>query len=446
MAFMYDYLTESELEIEKELRRNEVESLRLVNAMEAVVMRHELDIHQIEAKAVFENYSEDTLAAEYEREYNVYTEGVKEAWEKFKQWLKNIINAILGRNKENNNAEILQSADEVDLDYDPNAFVKFIDSVVSATKQFFTFKKVGTDGNSEVDKAKVTIAGIGTVVGVGGIITAFTKFKDTKSKIKTKVKDLPKISDMVSGALTRLKNVVSGSASDNADGGIKSKVISIVSEIVNFGKSFVDKIGNLIKKFTKGGKTTAEEESGEDGSKTGDENGSNSGTNEEPPASQEDKPEKSDSNEQKPEDPATKPNVNKKDIKAVKVEMIEYSKSHGYAGLSDGTIEKIKAKKNFGISSNEMANVYNAAKKNGDVNADQLSKWKDVTSGMNGLTTKFEFVGDDIIVSDISIFESMGLGDIDHMADDDCDIDEMLESTDTGLLDEINDIFDEFFS
>lgn len=445
MAFMYDYLTESELEIEKELRRNEVESLRLVNAMEAVVMRHELDIHQIEAKAVFENYSEDTLAAEYEREYNVYTEGVKEVWEKFKQWLKNIINAILGRNKENNNAEVLQSAEEVELDHDPNAFVKLVNSVIDAIKQFFTFKKVNAEGESELDKKKFVIAGAGTVVGAGAVLAATNNFVNNKTKSKVKVKHLQKFSDAITNALARLRNVFNSSASDNADGKIKSEVMKIISTIVDFGESFVAKIGTIIKKFTKGGKDTPEE-SGENTPETGNENGSKDGVNEEPPASQEDKPEKSDSNEKKPEESPTKANVNKKDIKAVKVEMIEYSKSHGYAGLSDGTIEKIKAKKKFGISSNEMANIYNAAKKNGDVDADQLSKWKDVTSGMDGLTTKFEFVGDDIIVSDSSIFESMGLGDIDHMVDDDCDIDEMFESTDTGLLDEINGIFDEFFS
>ena len=61
MAFMYDYLTEAELEIEKESRLIDMEGLRLINAMEAVNMRHELDVKAVETKAIFENWTDSEL-------------------------------------------------------------------------------------------------------------------------------------------------------------------------------------------------------------------------------------------------------------------------------------------------------------------------------------------------------------------------------------------------
>ena len=452
MAFMYDYLTESELEIEKELRRNEVESLRLINAMEAVVMRHELDLSQIEAKAVFENYTEDILASEYEREYNIYTEGVKEAWEKFKQWFKGIINAILGRNKQNNSAELLQSSEEVELDHDPNAFINLINSVTDAIKKFFTFKKVNADGESEVDKVKVIISGVGAVTGVTAVGAAVKNFIEDGKKTKVKVNHLQQFSDKITSALNRLKGVIWGGSSDKADGSVKSEVMTMSSNLANFGESFVEKIGTIIDKFKKGGKSAPEP--GENTPENGDGNGSNGGANEEPPASQEGTPEKNPGSKEPASEGGnnganpSNGNGNKKMYSyggaQVPSAIVSYAFSHGKVGINDAN--KNRNKKKISLSSTEMAAVYNAAKQNGDLNEKDLEKWKEFINNNGDKAITVEFTDDGYITMGDPIFENMGLGDIDRILGDDYDIDEMFESTDMGLLDDINGIFDEFFS
>ena len=61
MAFMYDYLTESELESERECKLIEVECIRLENALDVLVMKHKTDVAQIETSAMCEGYTEDQL-------------------------------------------------------------------------------------------------------------------------------------------------------------------------------------------------------------------------------------------------------------------------------------------------------------------------------------------------------------------------------------------------
>ena len=432
MAYMFDYLTESELEIEKEFRKNEADGLRLINAMESVILKHDLDLSQIEANAVFESYSDDILSSEYEREYNVYTEGVKEVWEKFKQWVKGIIDSILGRKNSVPDEELLNSAAEVELECNPNKLKELLQHCLGAIKNILTLKKTNENGEKEFNTKKFMILG-STVVGVGGIATAIANFNKIKEKVKVKVKDLPRFRDVLTDLSKKIENILNNNVGD--DGEKNSALIKIITPLLNLSNKIITSIKNFIDKHGKG-----KEEDLTDDKQPENEGSPEKGDEKEPSG------DKQPGNEGSPE---KKPSGGTKKVYSyggakVPAAIVSYSLSHGKVGLSDNN--KNKSKKKMTLSSTEMAAVYNAAKQNGDLNEKDLEKWKAFINNNGDKAITVEFTDDGYITMGDPIFENMGLGDIDHILGDDYGIDEMFESTDMGLLDEINGIFDEFFS
>ena len=447
---MYDYLTESELEIEKDFRRNEVESLRLTNAMEAVVMRHELTINQIEAKAVFENYAEDRLVNEYTNEYYIYTEGVKDVWEKFKKLIKDIINAILGRKVDKD--EALKSADVVEVPCEPNKLIQLVKDTTSAITNVLSLKKTNENGESEFDTKKFTIMG-SSVIGVAGVVAAITNFKGVKTKVQVKL--LPSIYDKLKSASQKLENVINNNVPK--DGKIASAVQTAVTKLMNLVKKFLDIIANIINKLSKHENTQrevvqngnskpatpseSEKKDSESATPAGDKNG-----NSEPATTSED--EKTSRPEQDTGDKNdTTPTGRKRwDRKNPLSGMVKYSRAHNFVGMSPENAKTAKQKRNnkVTLTYKEFAAIYNAAKSNGDVSDEELRTWKDQINGKGKHdNVTVEFTEDDIVFVD-SIYEKYNFDDIDHILDDDAD--SMFEATDNSIIDDINNIFDTFFN
>lgn len=415
MAYMFDYLTESELEIEKEFRKNEADGLRLINAMESVILKHDLDLSQIEANAVFESYSDDILSSEYEREYNVYTEGVKEVWEKFKQWVKNIINSILGRKSSVPDEELLKSADEVELDCNPNKLKELLQNCLNAIKNILTLKKTNENGEKEFNTKKFMILG-STVVGAVGITGAIANFNKIKEKVKVKVKDLPRFRDVLTDLSKKIENILNNNVGD--DGEKNNALMKIITPLLNLSNKIITSIKNLIDKHGKG-KGEAPVDDKQPGNEGSPENG----------------------DEKKPSGGNKK--VYSYGGAKVPAAIVSYSLSHGKVGLNDNN--KNRSKKKMSLSSREMSAVYNAAKQNGDLNSADLEKWKEYINGNGDKNVTVEFTDDGHIVVGDPIFESMGLDEIDQIMGCDDDMEDMFEATDMDLLDEINNIFDEAF-
>lgn len=476
MAFMYDYLTEAELEIEKESRLIDMEGLRLVNAMEAVNMRHELDVKAVETKAIFENWTDSELMSGYSRELAIYTEGVKDLWEKFKTFIHNIINKILGRKVDESAA--LQSSDEVTLDHDPSKIGQIISDCGTLIKNALSLKKTDEDGNSILNVKKIIIGGS----SVAGIIGA-TKYLESEKKknhgFKTAIKNIPgyikdlmsklnifeKDLDSIKADGTAATNTNSGNDksgdNNNSHGKIMSKIISLGTTLTNLAQTVIDKMKSIeenVKNKFKGNKDSQDNSDGE-GSAAGTEN---NGTSD----SSDDNSESDTGNEPKSETPKEEPKKDEKPAdnnggktasstpnkyKASLYGLVQYSLDHDGTGLNGNNAALAKGKKGrndrnrkeIKLNSKELENIYNTAKKNGDVDSAVLDKWR---TEIRSKGVMVEFVNDDIIVTELandSIFESM---DFENIFDDGLDLDDMFEATDTSAIDDISDILDEFFS
>ena len=479
MAFMYDYLTEAELEIEKESRLIDMEGLRLVNAMEAVNMRHELDVKAVETKAIFENWTDSELMSGYSRELAIYTEGVKDLWEKFKTFIHNIINKILGRKVDESAA--LQSSDEVTLDHDPSKIGQIIDDCGKAIKSALSLKKTDENGNSVLNVQKIMIGG-SSVAGIGGAIAYLASEKKKGHGFKTAIKNIPgyiknlisklnifkKDMDSIKADETTATSTNSGndksdksSDNNNSHGKIMSKIISLGTTVANLAQAAINQMKSIVenvKSKFKGNKDSQDNSNGE-GSAAGTEN---NGTSD----SSDDNSESDTGNEPKSETPKEEPKKGEKPAdnnggktasstpnkyKASLYGLVQYSLDHDGTGLNGNNAALAKGKKGrndrnrkeIKLNSKELENIYNTAKKNGDVDSAVLDKWR---TEIRSKGVMVEFVNDDIIVTELandSIFESM---DFENIFDDGLDLDDMFEATDTSAIDDISDILDEFFS
>lgn len=233
MAFLYDYMTESELELAKEEKEFEMESTRIMNAMTAIEMKHELDIKQIESRAMFESYTDDQLTEAYEREYLLYTEATDSVWAKFKAFIKNIVNKILGRKSGNVPADLANT--EVTLDDNPGKVREIINKVAGIFKT--------TEGDLSI--LKVTIAGVGSAIGVKFLKDKLTERKAEKTKIKA-----GDLSTEISETEKSVKNLQESIPDDPKDGSFKSTLISLGNYVVSLGQKLINKMKDIITKIT----------------------------------------------------------------------------------------------------------------------------------------------------------------------------------------------------
>ena len=422
MAFMYDYLTESELESERECKLIEVECIRLENALDALVMKHKTDVAQIETSAICEGYTEDQLVMEYTQEAEAYMEGVKEWWEKFKEFFRKMVNKLLGRRVEETPA-VTQSEKEVEVE-DPEVAVSFINKVGNTVKQLVTLKKVDENGEPKYDFGKIaTLASIG-VATTGTVVTAITGwYKPVVKKIK--VSALPALSKKLKDAIKNCQSTIDKLPEpDNEIGKVAVKAgrsaLSIAQKVLNKIAAIVDSIAN----------------SGNSGDDSNDE-----------PKDKGSNPKNSQSEQESDGNTQTTTNDNNssdtpysQDIKG----LIKYSVNHNYVGMSAEHADSYKKGEKTSLSADELANIYNAAKKNNDVNSKIIDKWK-LKVKNQGPSVKLEFVNGELIVvgdGNDSIYESIGFNDIDRILNSGMEMESMLESADQSAIDDIIDILD----
>ena len=435
---MYDYLTESELESERECKLIEVECIRLENALDALVMKHKTDVAQIETSAICEGYTEDQLVMEYTQEAEAYMEGVKEWWEKFKEFFRNMVNKLLGRHVEETPA-VTQSEKEVEVE-DPEVAVSFINKVGNTVKQLVTLKKVDENGEPKYDFGKIaTLASIG-VATTGAVVTAITGwYKPVVKKIK--VSALPALSKKLKDAIKNCQSTIDKLPEpDNEIGKVAVKAgrsaLSIAQKVLNKIAAIVDSIAN-----SGNSGDDSNDESKDKGSKKG---GWRLGRNND---KKESDPKNSQSEQGSDGNTQTTTNDNKssdtlysQDIKG----LIKYSVNHNYVGMSAEHADSYKKGEKTSLSADELANIYNAAKKNNDVNSKIIDKWK-LKVKNQGPSVKLEFVNGELIVvgdGNDSIYESIGFNDIDRILNSGMEMESMLESADQSAIDDIIDILD----
>lgn len=247
MAFLYEYMTDDELQFAREQAVFENESRHLDNEMAILCMEHELRLHDIDTSAILENYTEDDLTALYKKEMVVFTEGVKEWWEKFKDWFKGVIDALLGKHK-TEPPKPEEADEEVDLSVDLKKANTIADKFLAALKKPFNFKK--DDGSLDYGKicGEAAITGFGALLTGGGIL-----FRKNKMKKKEAEKEK---NDLLNKGKEAQNIVDSARFSDNEEG---QKEATLAKEIATNFNRFIDFVLGKAKKVGKAVKDKAEE-------------------------------------------------------------------------------------------------------------------------------------------------------------------------------------------
>ena len=152
MTFLYEYMNSDELAIAKESAQIDSEALKLEHAFNIAEMRHEIRMSDIEVNSFVNECTESDLTAMYAREMDIYMEETQSIWQKFKNFIKGIINKILGRSKDIKNLELENPDDSIDLPFSPAAAKKFLADARNAIKQFL----VPTNSEGVVDTSEQT--------------------------------------------------------------------------------------------------------------------------------------------------------------------------------------------------------------------------------------------------------------------------------------------------
>lgn len=260
MSFIYEYMNEAELSAETEYLKSHNEFMKIQHKFECVEAEHRIRMADIESRILFENYTEDDLTAAYTAEYTLFTEGVKELWEKFKAWIKGIVNAIFKRKPEKDVIDAAtKSADEVELPYDPKGICALGHKVADTIKRIATFKKTDDKGNTSFDTAKALAFLGGTVVVSGGIAAGIKAVKKpTKRKASEIAEDLQEAEKAVKDISDAINSCTAAddAGSTNKGGENGNSVLNFIREIsgqvINALNSFTafikEKLSSLFKK------------------------------------------------------------------------------------------------------------------------------------------------------------------------------------------------------
>ena len=174
MNFLYEYMSEDELQLAQEEAMNENAMVHLNAELDRLIMEHEVRMNDIEMQILVENGTADDLQALYEREYTIITEGVSEWWEKFKAKIKQIWNAIIGKVDTVKGAVTGDSKNDViEVKGDVKGIKKFLSKVGSIIKNIGNFKTPDGDLNGKKIAATIGIA-IGGGIGIAAIVKHLT--------------------------------------------------------------------------------------------------------------------------------------------------------------------------------------------------------------------------------------------------------------------------------
>lgn len=387
MSFLYEYMNEDELAFAREQAQFENESLHLENAFSILCMEHNVRLNDIETQVLLENYSDDNLTEMYTKEMAIFMEGVQDWWKKFKEWVKGIWNAILGK-VQKVDGDVRKAAtdvdEEIELPVDPSRLKKITTAVSTNLKKITTFKN--PDGSYDTGKI---IGAVCAAVGAGAGIAGITTY--AKNNTKVKAKEAVKILDDFKNDSKELTDTALGidetSVAAPAIQSLVAKVTSLISEGIN---AITTKLPKLLSK----GKSDIGKIAGDTVKAIG----------------------------------TAKDAFSKKDKQAVKSEMIRIAKNWGI-------LDKTKGNK---IDVNDMQAIYNKVvekMKSGstkNITDDMVGKWRDIIKWMKD-NNIFEFTLDDI---EGSYYAEFGMDSMEDISTD-FDVEAFLESHDDSAYEEL---------
>lgn len=284
MAFLYEYMSPDELAYAKEEAQFNNDSMKLDHALECIRMEHAIRISNIDTESLIQEYTQDDLENMYVKEMAIYMEGVKEWWEKFKNWVKSIVNKILGK-KSNETPE--NPEEEVTVPYSPKKLDEVLNKVKGMISNITNIQK--DDGSLDTEKV---VTGLGLVAGAGGIAAGL---KAIYKPVKMKIKDLIAGLNSNGKNLTDVSNSLNNAPSGGEDAEKKCKGIKdLVTPILSTVNGWISNAWAIVtgaKKKNSGEQGSSDSADNSGSSKSENQDTSTSDTKEEPPANDEKKPE-----------------------------------------------------------------------------------------------------------------------------------------------------------
>ena len=257
METIFGYMTESDREdfmFEKNYEMIE-------RGFAIVEMEHETRMSDIELSAMINNYTEAVLTDALTNEIALYQESVKEMWEKFKAWIKGIIDSILGRNKidtEAINEELKQNPDKSKVKVVIAGSVKtasaFIHNVAQNVGKFFTKDSNGKRTINVPHVVGVVLAGIGSIgvakaaiTGAPDLMNAIKKSAD-EGQTELTAQDALEIANGVREDIGTIDNELKGMDMSEEETESAGFLRSILTSTVNFAKEWSGKITGAVRK------------------------------------------------------------------------------------------------------------------------------------------------------------------------------------------------------
>ena len=255
MSFMYEYMSEDELEFAIECAVLEKENAELDMEYEILAMEHSVRLSDIEVQALVENYTADDLENMYSYEMTLYTESVKDWWEKFKAAIKKFFDTLLGKSKE---IEVPkeEAKDVLEIPVDTKESKNIIKKIKSSIKKLLNCRN--EDGS--INKAKVAVEiGLGALAS-GGAVFEVSKIlkkvnvprKMTKEEASNDVTEIVTDSGEIIEVLTNVANEEMKKP-DSKVGQIANFITSIVQSVSSNAVNAVKKVcGSAVKAIGKG--------------------------------------------------------------------------------------------------------------------------------------------------------------------------------------------------
>lgn len=209
----------------------ELESMKFDHEFETLRANHEIMLSTINTEKLIYEYADNKISYLYETEMEVYMEGVKEWWERFKAWVRNIINKITGKTTPSGGSP----DEEVEIPFDPDQANSIISKARGMIKNITNFQN--EDGSLNKEKVGGALGIAAGAATIGAMITAALKPR------KKRRKDADKAVDDVSNNLRAASDDIDkmspkGPEDDKKFKGIKDLFTNITGTF-----------GNLIGKF-----------------------------------------------------------------------------------------------------------------------------------------------------------------------------------------------------
>ena len=248
MTFLYEYMNSDELAFARESAQLANESLKLEHAFNIAEMRHEIRLSDIEVDSFVNEYTEDDLTAMYVQEMSVYMEETGGLWQKFKEFIKKIVDRLRGSSKQLKEIGPADQDVKVKMPIDFGAMKNFVAGIGSSLKKI----AIPKDQEGNIDKegvVKNALLTAGLSVAFGGVAALRAEFKKMRKPVTLSLADAERALDVYVGEVVSVQSIPS--LMEKWAGEIGAAIAAKAREFVNGFISALQRIGLLFMNILK---------------------------------------------------------------------------------------------------------------------------------------------------------------------------------------------------